>query len=205
MQQTRDKKGCVASARAPSRLRQTQHVHRTRRAVHPARQPNRRRQAAVEHAAVHRRVGRRRAGAAAALRGHPPHHVARLELVVAVEGALRGQVMRDEFGAPFRDWRPETPRVDQTALVGCIVDIRSEIETCQYDGGRMLHRVRVDRAVRVFSLQTGQLVGETLLAGGMPDGCHSLEEFYGSGDNTRAGTVPSDEDVVAYLRPLIGR
>lgn len=116
-----------------------------------------------------------------------------------------GQVMRDEFGAPFRDWRPETPRVDQTALVGCIVDIRSEIETCQYDGGRMLHRVRVDRAVRVFSLQTGQLVGETLLAGGMPDGCHSLEEFYGSGDNTRAGTVPSDEDVVAYLRPLIGR
>lgn len=115
------------------------------------------------------------------------------------------RVMRNEFGAPFRDWRPDTPRVDQTALVGCVVDQRNEVETCSYDGDRMMHRVRVDRAVSVYSLKTGQLVGETLLVGGMPDGCHAIEEFYGGGDNTKSGTVPTDEDVVTYLRPLVGR
>lgn len=123
--------------------------------------------------------------------------------IVVYSGSER--TMHREFGAPFRDWRPETPRVDQTALVGCVVDQRHELETCQYDGGRMMHRVRVDRAVRVYSLQTGELVGETLLVGGMPEGCHMIEEFYGGGDNTKSGTVPSDEDVVAFLRPLVGR
>ena len=43
----------------PRRLRHTQHVRRARRAVHPARQPGRRREVPVEHAAIHGRVGGR--------------------------------------------------------------------------------------------------------------------------------------------------
>lgn len=115
------------------------------------------------------------------------------------------RVLSREYGTGFRDWTPETPRVDQTALVGCVVDTRSELETCRYSEGRMMHRVQIDRAVSVYSLQTGQVVAQTVLTGGMPDGCQMIEEFYGGGDNTKTGTVATDEDVLAYLRPIVGR
>lgn len=117
----------------------------------------------------------------------------------------QGTVLSREYGAGFRDWTPETPRVDQTALVGCVVDQRNELETCRYSEGRMMHRVRIDRVVSLHSLQTGQPVGQTVLVGGMPEGCQMIEQFYGSGDNTKTGTVATDEDVLAYLRPLVGR
>ena len=113
--------------------------------------------------------------------------------------------LHDEFGAGFRDWRPDTPRVDQTALVGCVIERRNELEVCQYSEGRQMHRIRVDRAISLYALQTGQLVAETVLVGGMPDGCQMIEEFYGGGDNTKTGTQPTDEDVLAYLTPLVGR
>ena len=122
--------------------------------------------------------------------------------VVVFSGTERS--LSREYGAGFLDWRPDTPRVDQTHLVGCVVESRTELETCQYTEGRMMHRVRVDRAVSLHALQTGQVVAQTVLVGGMPDTCHGIEEFYGSGDNTKTGTVPSDEDVLAYLRPHVG-
>ncbi len=110
------------------------------------------------------------------------------------------------YGDAFRDWTPEIPRVDQTALVACIVDRRDELEVCEYSGGRMLHRVRLDRTVQLYALSKGRLLAETEFTGGVPTGCQMIEQFYGTrGDNVTLGSTASEEDVLTFLRPHVGR
>lgn len=119
---------------------------------------------------------------------------------------LRGRTgnLHSHYVAGFADWRPEVPRVDATALVACVEERTVDLETCEYSEGRLLRRVRYDRAIQLFALSTGQLVAETVLAGGTPDACAGIEEFYGSGDNVKSGPEPTDEEIVAFLRPFIG-
>ncbi|MFT5357570.1 MAG: hypothetical protein ACI9KE_004807 [Polyangiales bacterium] len=126
---------------------------------------------------------------------------ARASMVVYIR---RGDSTTRSSSSQFRPWSPSPPHVDQTALIACVQDVDAELEVCRYPGGRTLRRVRRDRRVQLFSLQTGALIAEVALPGSQPDGCGIIEEFAGeSSDEVKAGSTPNDETVSTFLRSYI--
>lgn len=126
---------------------------------------------------------------------------ARASMLVFSE--VGGRVQRI-WSTEFLPWSPESPRIDLTALVACVDTVDAEIEVCRYEGGRTMRRVRRDRRVRLFSLQTGATVAEAALPGSRPDACAAIESFYDeSSDNVRAGSTPNDESVATFLRGYV--
>lgn len=116
---------------------------------------------------------------------------------------FEGARFQQEFSGRLAKWRPETSRVEQTALVACVaVEPAQVIQRCAYDIGT-LTRVRESRSVSLYEIRTGKLLTRTVLTGPMPASCETVEKFYGKGDSTRGGGRPSDDEVAAALRPYV--
>jgi hypothetical protein len=74
------------------------------------------------------------------------------------------------------DWQPEA--ISTTQLVGCIEDENELIETCNYEGGRLVKRYIRHLNIDLHEAHNGKKIGFHEFIGGVPDICHLTETFY---------------------------
>lgn len=74
------------------------------------------------------------------------------------------------------DWQPEA--ISTTQLVGCIEEENELIETCNYEGGRLVKRYIRHLNIDLHEAHNGKKIGDHEFIGGVPDTCHLTETFY---------------------------
>ncbi|MDP1822236.1 MAG: hypothetical protein Q8L48_03310 [Archangium sp.] len=102
-------------------------------------------------------------------------------------------------------FRPGEYQVEKAALVACMVEKRTIVETCNgYIGGGVAERERVDVQVKVFSIKTGAVVFEKSFEGEAPRACANTEKFYGKSLHlTISGERPAQPRVLATLSSVL--
>ena len=107
------------------------------------------------------------------------------------------------------DWQPEA--LSTTQLVGCIEDENELIETCNYEGGRLVKRYIRHLNIDLHEAHNGKKIGFHEFTGGVPDICHLTETFYewqyvkvkyGSRVTFEEGEIWLTDYVNAYIPPV---
>lgn len=113
-----------------------------------------------------------------------------------------GQSLYEKELDPFE---PSAYQIEKAALVGCLMDKATTVETCNgYMGGGVVERKRVDVSLKLYSLQTGAVVFEKFVQGKAPRACANTEKFYGKSLRlTITGERPPQGELVAeFIKAL---
>jgi tetratricopeptide (TPR) repeat protein len=99
------------------------------------------------------------------------------------------------------DWGAQTP--GQLHYVLCITEDQDTIQSCPYQGGHTLYRVRYIWRVKLLDIHTGEQRDSESFSGSDPDACQQKEPFArGSTTKTKFGARPGVEEIVAWLASL---
>ncbi|MCA9618029.1 MAG: hypothetical protein KC731_03345 [Myxococcales bacterium] len=108
------------------------------------------------------------------------------------------------FAAPYRDWDPDVYQLQNAALIACLEQVRTVVQTCAYEQGATAERMKNDVRVTVFAITTGDKLLDQTLEGETPRGCGFSEEFYGNSKQTTiSGLPPSPQEVAKVLEPFV--
>jgi len=123
---------------------------------------------------------------------------------VVFTNPYKGAGFSQAYSGTLARWAPRESRVEETALVACVEALPGEVQQrCTYDVGT-LSLLRESRAVSLYELRSGKLLSRTVLTGPAPEACRPTEKFYvTSRQGSRGGGPPTDDEVIAALRPLV--
>lgn len=108
------------------------------------------------------------------------------------------------YAPDFKDWEPEPHSIRQAALIACLRRIDTHLETCRYDMGASLERMSSELEIRLFSIESGEEIFQTKLAGKPPRQCANVEKFYGTSRQSRVkGELPPMSEVKKVLEPYV--
>lgn len=123
---------------------------------------------------------------------------------VVFTNPYQGAAFSQAYSGSLARWAPRESRVRETALVACVEVLPAQVlQRCAYDAGT-LSRLRESRAVSLYEVRSGKQLARTVLTGPVPEACKPIEKFYSSaGQASRGGGLPTDDEVIATLRPLV--
>ena len=84
-------------------------------------------------------------------------------------------ILRDDYPA---GWLPT--QIETLQLVACVELSWQILEECEYDPAGVVSREQQQMVASLYAAQTGQLLDEIILDGGIPGRCKTMETFEGS-------------------------
>jgi len=111
---------------------------------------------------------------------------------------------KSSYDAAFRRWRTDPYQIQAATLVACIERVDTRIQTCPYDQGARIDRMKSALKVSLYAIHDGTRVLETTLEGEPPRPCGLTEKFYGSSKESAIyGVLPSRAEVRNLLAPYV--
>jgi len=116
--------------------------------------------------------------------------------------ALDTQSVRFTLVSPYELQVPDEILATSPAqlhYVVCNVVSQTTVQSCPYQGGYIVRRLRVYFTLSMFDIKTGKRVHTTKLAGGTPRNC-LYTDYFGSQVKDVFGSMPTIEQVVNWLK-----